>query len=354
MPLTMDRGRIPTLWAERRSSIQVRSVDNQEVRPESIRLAFINNMPDTALEDTELQFFELLESAAGDLAVHISLYSLPELPRGDRGQKHLNSFYLDVDDLLNDRFDATIITGTEPRRPTLPDEPYWPRLVEVLDWAEHNTVSTILSCLAAHAGVLYSDGIERIRLSEKRFGVFDHEKLCDHALTSGSPNPVRAPHSRWNDLQEEALTDSGYIVLTKSAVAGVDMFVKEKKRSLFVHFQGHPEYGTESLLKEYRRDIKRFLRREIEGYPSIPQGYFGAAATKVLTDFEGTARSDTREELLAAFPQPFVLGTFQNTWRSSATGVYRNWLQYVALRKADGATLHRTHPSGNEWRTKQP
>jgi homoserine O-succinyltransferase len=208
--------------------------------------------------------------------------------------------------------------------------------------------------LAAHAGVLYSDGIERIRLSEKQFGVFDHEKLCDHALTSDSPNPARAPHSRWNDLQEEALTDSGYVVLTKSAAAGVDMFVKEKKKSLFVHFQGHPEYGAESLLKEYRRDIKRFLRREIERYPSMPQGYFGAEAAKVLADFEETAQSDTREKLLAAFPQSFVLGTFQNTWRSSATGVYRNWLQCVALRKANGATLHRKHPSGNELRTKQP
>src|SRR2546429_6417390 len=43
----------------------------------------------------------------------------------------------------------------------------------------------------------------------------------------------------------------------------VDMFVKELN-SLFVFFQGHPEYEATTLLLEYRRDIKRFLRRERE------------------------------------------------------------------------------------------
>ena len=32
-------------------------------------------------------------------------------------------------------------------------------------------------------------------------------------------------------------------VLTQSAEGGVDSFVKKKKQSLFVHFQGHPEYA---------------------------------------------------------------------------------------------------------------
>ena len=56
------------------------------------------------------------------------------------------------------------------------------------------------------------------------------------------------------------LTQCGYLVLTQSAEGGVDSFVKKKKQSLFVHFQGHPEYGAQTLLKEYRRDIRRFLK----------------------------------------------------------------------------------------------
>jgi hypothetical protein len=35
----------------------------------SLSLALINNMPDPALEDTELQFFELLDAASGDVPV---------------------------------------------------------------------------------------------------------------------------------------------------------------------------------------------------------------------------------------------------------------------------------------------
>ena len=56
-------------------------------------------------------------------------------------------------------------------------------LTDVLDWAERNTVSTVLSCLAAHAGVLHSDGIQRHLLSDKQFGVFESTTVSDHELT---------------------------------------------------------------------------------------------------------------------------------------------------------------------------
>jgi len=60
MPLMIDEGRIPTRWAEKRSWRAGLSIDR------AIRVALINNMPDAALEDTELQFFELLDTAAED------------------------------------------------------------------------------------------------------------------------------------------------------------------------------------------------------------------------------------------------------------------------------------------------
>ena len=78
------------------------------------------------------------------------------------------------------------MTGTEPRQPNLRNEPYWSALANVLDWAESNTTSTVLSCLAAHAGVLHSDGIERCPLNDKQFGVFDFAKAANHPLTDGS------------------------------------------------------------------------------------------------------------------------------------------------------------------------
>ena len=336
MPLIIEGGRVPSGWADRRNS---RPQIANERRAGSLSLALINNMPDAALEDTELQFFELLDIASGDVPVFLRLYSLTGIPRTDRGQRRLNSFYSNIDDLWNSPVDGVIMTGTEPRQPDLRNEPYWCLLTEVLDWAERNTASTVLSCLAAHAGVLHSDHIGRHALSDKQFGVFEYRKCGEHALTQRCTDVVRFPHSRWNEVREDELMACGYTVLTKSAENGVDLFVKKKRTSLFVHFQGHPEYGEQILLKEYRRDIKRFLRRERETYPSMPKGYFDVAATSLLTDFREVVFSDRREELMEGFPEATLVGSLQNTWHSSATSIYWNWLHYLVTKKADASAF---------------
>jgi homoserine O-succinyltransferase len=332
MPLIIE-GRIPPRWVEHHSSAGL--VDTFSARGDCIRIAFVNNMPDAALEDTEMQFFELLDAAAGDTRVCLKLYSLPEIPRGSRAQEHLSHFYFGVADLLNGRFDGAIITGTEPRQADLKQEPYWQTLAGILDWAERNTASTVLSCLAAHASVLYSDGISRRKLSDKQFGVFDYRKVSDHALTERTPEVLRIPHSRWNESPAAALASCGYTILTECADAGVDLFVKKKKRSLFVHFQGHPEYGALTLLKEYRRDIRRFLCRERETYPTMPHGYFDLGATKLLNEFREHAKAEQDEKALTAFPEAAITGTLQKTWHSSANRLYRNWLQYVSANRAE-------------------
>jgi homoserine O-succinyltransferase/O-acetyltransferase len=335
MPLIIE-GRVPTRWAQKSNSRAVLSIDHYVKRSQCIHLGLINNMPDAALEDTELQFFELLDIASGDVPIFLKLYSLTGVPRTDRGQCHLNEFYSSLDELRNDQLDGVIVTGTEPRQPDLQQEPYWSALADVLEWAERNTISTVLSCLAAHAGVLHSDGIGRHLLSDKLFGVFESARVGAHELTRHAAPRMRFPHSRWNAVHENALTSCGYTVLTKSAQAGVDVFVKQKRKSLFVHFQGHPEYGAQTLLKEYRRDIKRFLRRERGSYPTMPYGYFDATSATLLASFEQAALANPNEELLVTFPET-VVAALQNTWQSSATCIYKNWLQYVLTKKAEAA-----------------
>jgi homoserine O-succinyltransferase/O-acetyltransferase len=295
-------------------------------------------MPDSALEDTEVQFFELLDAAAGDLPIHIQLYSLPEIARADRAHHHISKFYSGFDGFWNSRFDGVIITGTEPRKPELRDEPYWSVLCQTMDWAERNTASTVLSCLAAHAGVLYKDGVGRHAKRDKLFGLYEDEKASDHALTDGIGGPMPFPHSRWNELREAELVACGYQVLTRSREAGANMFAKKWGRSLFVHFQGHPEYAAQTLLKEYRRDIGRFLRGERDTYPEMPKGYFDESATKILAAYRRVALHDPREQRLAEFPEAAALGGLGNAWRSSATLIYRNWIQYLAAMKMDART----------------
>jgi homoserine O-succinyltransferase len=340
MPLIIE-GSVPTRWAETRKLRSARSIDKLTATVEGVHLAFINNMPDAALEDTELQFFELLDIASGDVPVFLKLYSLTGVPRTDRGQRHLDDFYFDFDDLWRSHFAGAIITGTEPHHADLRHEPYWPLLGKVFDWAERNTTSTILSCLAAHASVLHGDGVPRHRLPDKQFGVFAAQNVCPDPLTRNSAAIVHFPHSRWNEVREDELISAGYTVLTKSSDAGVDLFVKKKKGSLFVHFQGHPEYGAQTLLKEYRRDIKRFLRGERETYPTMPHGYFDHPAASLLNTFRQLAESARYEDVMSSFPEAVVNG-LQNNWHSSALCVYRNWLQYVASKKTDSPMFRMT------------
>jgi homoserine O-succinyltransferase len=333
MPLIAPSGSRLIPAAGNRSLLRAAALPQRNKPKDFLRIALVNNMPDAALEDTELQFFELLSAAAGDLPIQVELYSLPGIPRGDRAQAHLNQYYKSTATLLNQSLDGMIITGTEPRQPELRDEPYWGALTDLCNWAEENTCSAVLSCLAAHAGVLHGDGIRRHPLGEKRFGVYEHEMVSNHPLTDGLVSPVRMPHSRWNELRRGDLTSAGYTVLTESPRAGVDFFVKEKKRSLFVYFQGHPEYLSLTLHKEYRRDVKRYLRRERENYPLVPEGYFDEASVRLLREFQEKVEGQRLESAMESFPEDKTVESLQHTWRPASTRIYQNWLNYLLARK---------------------
>jgi homoserine O-succinyltransferase len=245
--------------------------------------------------------------------------------------------------------EALIVTGTEPIASELSDEPYWERLRELLDWTQANTTSSIWSCLAAHAAVELLDGVRRRRLGEKRSGVFSHDALPDEPLLKGVAAPLYTPHSRWNELPMDALRDAGYTIVSASAEAGADMFTKEVQNSLLVFFQGHPEYEETTLLREYRRDVGRFLRGEQPRYPKPPLGYFPPAALELLGAFETRARTAPSAEMLAEFPLNTVASTLQNTWSDGATAIYRNWLSLLASRQKStaGVAPAQASPSGS-------
>ena len=342
MPLLMiDKHQVPARWTDAKRWRPLKSSHARSARSTYLNIALVNNMPDSALEDTESQFADLLGAAAGDIPVHLKFFSLPGITRSARVQERLRNYYFGIEDLWNCRFDGVIVTGTEPRQADLRQEPYWSALVDLFDWAEHNTASAVLSCLAAHASALYSDGIERHALDDKRFGAFNERRASDHPLLRDTSDIMPFPHSRWNEVREDALVSAGYAVLTKSAEAGVNLFVKKQRKSLFVHFQGHPEYDAETLLKEYRRDVGRFLRQERATYPSMPREYFDAASSELLMKFQENALSNPRKELLADFPENAVARALQRPWHAPAVCIYRNWLRYVASKKTHVSTLVR-------------
>ena len=297
---------------------------------DSITIGLLNNMPDTALEATEQQFGALLEASAGPYAVRLRFSSLPELTRGPAARARIDAHYWPLEELLAQRPDALIVTGTEPRTPVLEEEPYWARLVRLIDWAETHTASSIWSCLAAHALAQALHGVRRRRLPEKRFGVFEHEISGDTPLLEGVRAPLLTPHSRWNELPVTELERAGFDVLSASDETGADLFV-HADRSLLVCFQGHPEYDGLTLLKEYRRDVGRFLRGEHPAWPNLPRGYFGEEALGLIEAFRGRAESARDPELLAEFPMARLAAGLTARWQPGAAAIYRNWLRYVAI-----------------------
>ena len=325
MPVLIDRGSNP--W--------------RPPSPGTIEVGLLNNMPDAALEATERQFAALLQPAAENVTVRLRRFSLPGIARGERAQRHLDTCYAGIDELWDTPLDALIVTGTEPRAPALQDEPYWSALTEVVDWASNNTVSTIWSCLAAHAAAAHLDGVERRPLDGKLFGVFECDKASDHPLVDGGPSRWCVPHSRCNELPEEALVRAGYRILTRSPEVGADMFIKERD-SLFLFLQGHPEYDSTALFGEYRRDIRRFLAGDNDCYPELPHGYFNREAVEVMLEFRERALRERDITLLPSFPAAEAGRQLAAPWRSMATQLYANWLSYLAERRAAPAPPHRT------------
>ena len=294
-----------------------------------LNIGLVNNMPDSALVSTERQLFELLTAAAGELVVRLHLYTMETTPRTGWGRDYVRRFYLHTGDLMNNRLDGLIVTGAEPKAPLLVDEPYWPSFVQVIDWAKENTLSSVYSCLAVHGASLHLDKIERRALPRKCLGVFTQTKVTRHPLMLNVPATLKIPHSRWNEVLEGSLVSEGYTILSRSDETGADCFVKQHGRSLFMYFQGHPEYEAQSLLGEYRRDIGRFLRQEAEAYPTMPSGYFSKGAEETLATFERDAVLDRRPELLSNFPVDQLAKGLRNAWRYPATCMYRNWILYM-------------------------
>lgn len=288
-----------------------------------LTIGLINNMPDAALKATERQFVKLLQAAAGPRRIRLHCFSLPTVKRSPEAKWHVESEYCDLSDLRRQRFDGLIVTGAEPIAPELDQEPYWHDLTELIDWARTNTRSTIWSCLAAHAAVLHLDGIKRRKLPAKCHGIFDCEPVTRDTLTRDAPSPLKVSHSRLNEIAERDLAEAGYQVLTRSAEAGVDIFVRQYA-SRFVFFQGHPEYDALSLQREYLRDIGRFLARERESYPRLPVCYFDAATQEKLDRFEKRARHERHPALANDIPALNLRSDIAAG--AAAAALFRNWL----------------------------
>ncbi len=300
----------------------------QDIR--ALHIGFLNMMPDAALGATERQFFRLVGSSNPISQFYIHPFTLDEIPRGDKARAHIDTYYESLSSIMEMGLDALIITGANVTNPDLRQEVFWDPLCKVIEWADANVSSTLCSCLATHAVLLARHDIQRRGLDSKRWGVFEHEVVKkDHPLVRDTNTRVVVPHSRFNEITEEQLTEAGLHVLITGEEPGVQLAVSpDGFRTVF--FQGHPEYDSISLMKEYKRDVGRFINGDLDHYPPMPKYYFDSHTKALFDEYEDRVHTALKGYLPPPiFPESLVNHRLPNTWHDSAEALVGNWIGMV-------------------------
>jgi homoserine O-succinyltransferase len=297
-----------------------------------LTVGFVNNMPDAAFDDTYRQFSRLLGAGAHGFSINLRGYYLPNVPRNESARRAASFHYEDVASLYANPPDALIVTGLEPRCADLNAEPFWEDLAHLLRWAEATVPTTILSCLASHAAALALDGISRQPLPSKQSGVFEQEVDAEHPLGRGLDRVVRLPHSRYNDIPASAL-NARYRLVVASPLSGWSVATRQSDGRVFVLLQGHPEYGRLTLLKEYRRDVRRFFSGTQSSHPAIPLDYLDADGVELLESFRSTCESRPNAPV-DGFPYEEAAEHVPFGWEQSSQRLFSNWIIDAATRCA--------------------
>ena len=301
---------------------------HQDIR--ELHIGLLNMMPDAALAATERQFFRLVGESNQIAQFYMHPFTLKELPRNAEGQAHVETFYDSFENIKELGLDALIITGANVSGTELESQPFWEPLIEVIDWAFENVTSTICSCLATHAVMQFRYKQKRYPLGFKRWGVYSHRVTNrNHPLVIGVNTRFDVPHSRFNQIDRSQFEEAGLHVLAESADANVHLAVSpDQFRQVF--FQGHPEYDLISLLKEYKREVKRFYSNDIQDYPPFPENYFSLQSQAILEEFKSKVLGAKRNNgAFPDFPENLLTSRLDNTWHDTAEAIISNWIGKV-------------------------
>lgn len=330
MPL-VSHNNLPTFDRLRNAGqtvLEPARAQHQDIR--ELHIGLLNMMPDGALEPTERQFFQLVGESNPIAQFYVHPFTLDELPRGEKARKHIDQYYEPLEKIQDEGLDALIITGATPVHPNLSDEPFWKPLERVVEWAYENVTSTLCSCLATHAVLEARHATKRKPLGFKRWGVFPH-RVVDrlHPLTNDVNTRFDVPHSRFNEISRQQFEDAGLHILAESVEAGVHLAVS-KDGFRMVYFQGHPEYETISLLKEYKREVLVYAAGKRDSYPPFPDNFFMARERAILDEYQlHLERALADGTPPPEFPEGLIASEVDNTWHDTAEGIVGNWMGLV-------------------------
>lgn len=266
----------------------------QDIRP--LKLLLLNLMP-TKIE-TETQILRLLGNSP--LQADIELLQMETHKSKNTSSLHLTTFYKTFKEIKDNKFNGMIITGAPVELLDFEEVDYWEELKTIMEWSKTNVYSTFHICWGAQAGLYYHYGVRKYQLPEKLSGVFSHRILNhNHPLLRGFDDTFVIPHSRNTGVYQEDIEKCPELeILATSNEAGVSIVCNKNGRQFFV--MGHAEYDRNTLASEYFRDKNRGIN------PHVPEHYFpGDDPTKL---------------------PPLI-------WRSNATLLYTNWLNYYVYQQ---------------------
>jgi homoserine O-succinyltransferase/O-acetyltransferase len=293
-----------------------------------IEVAFVNNMSGGARAGSERQFRQLLLAASGPATLVVHRYCGALNVPASGSVDHAG--YAPLSALFEHRPDAVVVTGCEPSTERLVDEVFWPELLRLLDWIADRNVPAFLSCLSAHGALLAYEGIERRRLPAKCTGVFPQCIDHTHRLGRDLRDPLVMPHSRFNDVSLNDVTRAGYAPIISSDAVGWTVVSKERSGSLLVLAQGHPEYEGATLLREYRRDVRRFLEGSRSVVPALPVDCVAPSDAEALQRFHNRlVTGEHSNDCLSELSFDAVGARAPCAWATTSAGLFANWLEGI-------------------------
>lgn len=301
---------------------------HQDIR--ELHIGLLNIMPDAALSATERQFFRLVGESNPIAQFYVHPFTLDEIPRSQKAKEYLSQYYESFSDIKKMGLDALIITGANVSGPELSSQPFWEPLIEVFDWAWDNVTSTLCSCLATHAVMEFRYKEKRKLHSKKTWGVFPHHVVDKHhPLVNDINTRFDVPHSRWNDVSHQQFNTQNLKILVESD-SGFVHLATSPDGFRHILFQGHPEYDSISLLKEYKREVMLFNQGTLRTYPPFPENYLGIFEKAILNEYRlrcTMARQKGQEP--PEFPESLVSQNIDITWHDTAVEVIGNWMGLI-------------------------
>ena len=268
---------------------------SQDIR--ALRLVILNLMPDKITTETQL----LRALSNTPIQIDIELMCMASHQSTHTSAAHLTKYYETFDKIKDQYFDGMIITGAPVEKLPFEEVDYWEELCQVLEWSKTHVYSTLHLCWAAFAGLYYHYGVPKYVLDKKVFGVFEHSMTWSRPvkLFRGFDDVFYVPHSRYTEIRkEDILKHSDLRILSESEECGIYAVSDLHGRQIFI--TGHSEYDRETLDREYKRDRGAGLNT------ALPVNYY--------------IDNDPKKGALLR-------------WRSSATLMYTNWLNYYVYQE---------------------